>query len=357
MYKVYDTIIIGGGVLGSSIAYYLSESQKEDIAVIEKEYPLAGASGANQGLIWVQTKSPAWYCEVSYYSAELYKYLNRKIGDIEYRRTGGIVPLFTEEEKEHAQKSVEERCELGITTQILSRKEALALEPALSPDILGATYCEADGNVNPFRLVNQYMQKAKEQGVVYETNQEVLNIEAQNQGYIIYTPNETYYCKKLVLSAGLGLTKLGRMLGITVPIHPEQGQMLVTEAIPPLIHHTFAGIRQAYNGELLIGNTHSLTNVCTNTDLDVASQIAQFAIKCIPALSKIKIVRNFAGIRVMTDDGLPIMGEIEGFQNLYIAVMHSGITLAPLVGTLMAQLITRQETELLLERFNISRFC
>lgn len=356
MQKEYDTIIIGGGVIGSGIAYHLSEVQPDGILVIEKNFPLCGTSGSTQAWIWIHSKSPSWYAEFSMYSAELYGYLQRKIGDIEFDRAGGISPLFSASEQEQAKKLAECQAEVGIEIQVLTREEALAREPALSPKIFGAMYSNADGNVNPMRLVEQYMRAAKKNGVTYEYRNPVTHIEKNRGVFTVTTAKMTYTCKKLVLSAGVWTKELGGMLGIKVPIKPVRGQIIITEPLPPLLKHTLSIMRQANNGEVLIGNSQENVGFDRRSTVDVMIETAKMGVRYVPALANAQVVRSFAGLRVMPEDEFPIIGAVPGFENLYIAALHSGITLSPLIGTLMTELITENETSIPIDRLSIARF-
>jgi sarcosine oxidase subunit beta len=104
MKREYETIIVGGGVIGNSIAYHLSEINPSDTLLIEKNYPLSGTSGSTQAWVWVHTKTPSWYGEFSMFSAEMYPYLSRKIGDIEYNRNGGLAS-FSQKRREKWRKN------------------------------------------------------------------------------------------------------------------------------------------------------------------------------------------------------------------------------------------------------------
>ncbi|HWR08190.1 FAD-dependent oxidoreductase [Sporomusa sp.] len=352
----YDTIIVGGGVIGSGIAYHLSEVQPNGILVLDKDFPLNGTSGSTQGWVWIQSKVPSWYGELSMFSADLYEYLPRRIGDIEYKRTGGIGPFFTEEERELAKRLAETQAGVGIHIDILSREETLAREPSLSPDIVGSTYCSIDGNVNPMRLVEQYMRAAKKNGVTYEYSNPVVAIEKKQGSYIVTAKRGTYSCKKLILSAGVWTQAVGKMLGIDIPVFPVRGQIIVTEPVAPLFKHTLSSMRQASNGEVLIGYTKEYAGFDRSTTLDVMEETANFGVKVVPVLAKAKIVRSFAGLRVMPQDEIPIIGHIPGFDNLYIAVMHSGITLSPLAGAIITELITEGESSIPIDCLSITRF-
>lgn len=356
MSREYDTIIIGGGIIGNGIAYHLSEVQSDGILVLDKNYPLSGTSGSTQAWIWIHSKSPSWYAEFSLYSAELYGYLQRKIGDIEFDRAGGISPFFTETEREQAFKLAECQAEVGIEIQVLNREDALAREPALSPKILGAMYSPADGNVNPMRLVEQYMRASKKNGVTFEYYNPVTGIEKQQGSFIVTTAKTVFRCKKLILSAGIWTRELGKLLGIDVPVKPVRGQIIITEPLAPLMKHTLSIMRQTSNGEVLVGNSQENAGLDRRSTLDVMIETANMAVKYVPDLAKAKVVRGFSGLRVMPEDEFPIFGVVPGIENLYVAALHSGITLSPLIGTLMTELITGGETSVPIDRFSITRF-
>ncbi|WP_257347479.1 NAD(P)/FAD-dependent oxidoreductase [Pseudalkalibacillus decolorationis] len=352
----YETIIVGGGVIGNSIAFHLSERDQEGILVIDKNFPLSGTSGSTQAWVWVHNKTPASYAEFSMYSAELYPYLSRKIGDVEYKRTGGLSPFFTEKDLEKAHKLAQKYSELGIKIKVLNKEEVLAKEPSLSPDVVGATFSKVDGNINPFRLVDLLIRASKKQGVAYSYYNRVLDIERTENAFIVHTQKETYLCKKLILAGGAWSKELGSYLGIHVPVKQVRGQIMVTEPLAPLLNYTISGMRQAINGEVLIGYSMEEVGFDRRGTLDVIQETANMAIRYVPSLANANVVRCFSGIRAMPKDGYPIIGHVPGVQNLYVAAMHSGITLAPLIGTLMTELILDGETSIPIDDYSITRF-
>lgn len=356
MKREYETIIVGGGVIGNSIAYHLSENNSGSTLVIEKDYPLSGTSGSTQAWVWVHTKTPSWYGEFSMFSAEMYPYLARKIGDIEYNRNGGLAFFYSEDEREMAKRLAESQAKVGIEIQVLDQDELRAIEPAISPEIPGATYSPLDGSVNPMRLVEMYMKAAKKNGVTFEYYNQVINIEKKQGAFEVTSQKGVYYAKNLVIAAGVWSAELGKMLGVKIPVRPVRGQIIVTEPLAPLLNHTFSGMRQSKNGEILVGYSKEEVGFDRSSTLDVMQETAAMAVKIIPSLAKANIVRCFSGIRVMPEDELPIIGSIPGVENLFIAAMHSGITLNPLVGTLMAELIKEGEPSIPLDHYSISRF-
>lgn len=352
----FETIIIGGGVVGSSIAYHLSEQNKEGILVLDKKFPLSGTSGSTQAWVWVHNKTPSWYAEFSMYSAELYPYLSRKIGDVEYKRTGGLSPFFNEADREKAVRLAESYEEIGIKIKVLSREEVLEKEPTINPTVTGATFSTIDGNVNPFRLVDMYMRAAKKNGVQYSTYNRVTDIQKLSGQFMVVSDKETYVCKNLILAGGTWSRELGKMLGVTIPVNQLRGQILVTEPLKPFLNYTISGLRQAFNGEVLIGYSMEEAGFNRATTLDVIQETANMAVHYVPGLRKAKIVRAFSGIRALPEDGLPILGKIPGIENLYVAATHSGVTLSPLIGTLMTELILDGDTSIPIDRYSISRF-
>ncbi|MFT4416971.1 NAD(P)/FAD-dependent oxidoreductase [Fredinandcohnia humi] len=352
----FETIVIGGGVIGSGIAYHLSERYKEGILVLDKKFPMNGTSGSTQAWVWVHNKTPSWYAEFSMYSAELYPYLSRKIGDVEYKRTGGLSPFFKEEDREKAQQLADSYQNIGIKIKVLSRDEVLEKEPSINPKVVGATFSTIDGNVNPFRLIDMYMRAAKKNGVQYSTNTKVTAIEKKDGKFIVIADQKTYVCKNLILAGGTWSRELGKMVGIDIPINQLRGQILVTEPLKPFLNYTISGLRQANNGEVLVGYSMEQAGFDRSTTLDVIQETANMAIHYVPSLKKAKVVRAFSGIRAMPEDGFPIIGKVPDVENLYVAATHSGVTLSPLIGTLITELIVDGEASIPIDRYSISRF-
>lgn len=357
MIKHYDVIIIGCGVIGSSIAYHLSEKKQKEILVLDKGFPLSGTSGSTQAWVWVHNKTPSWYGELSMYSAELYPFLRKKIGDVEYKRTGGIAPFFHEADRETALRLAEAQAEVGIDVQVLDRDEVLQKEPALSPSIAGATYSYIDGNVNPFRLVELYVKAARKNGVQCSFYNPVLDVSKNKSHFNVLTKKEgTVTAEKVIIAGGPWTKEMGEWLGVDIPVKQVRGQIIVTEPLAPLLSHTIGGMRQAENGEVLIGYSKEEVGYDRRTTLDVIQDTSNMAVEYVPALAHANVVRSFAGIRVIPKDGFPIVGAIPGVENAFIATMHSGITLSPLIGTLMTELLIGGGTSIDLDRLSIRRF-
>jgi sarcosine oxidase subunit beta len=354
--KHYETIIIGAGVIGSSIAYHLSEKKQKEILVIEKGFPLSGTSGATQAWVWVHSKTPNYYGELSLRSADLYTKLEKKIGNIDYIRSGGLAPFFHEEDFEKAIRLKEHQAKVGIEIEVLTKEEVLDKEPYFSPKVVGATFCKLDGNVNPFKLLKGYIQASKKNGVEFSFYNSVETINQTSSCYVVTTSKGTFTSKQLVLAGGPWSKELGELIGIQIPIKQVRGQILVTEPLAPILRHTIGGMRQLDNGIVLVGYSKEEVGFDRRGTLDVLQETAKMAIDFVPNLSKANIVRAFSGIRVIPEDDLPIFGEIPDRKNLFVATMHSGMTLSPIIGEQLSELIVNGDCTYPMERYSISRF-
>lgn len=355
--KQYNTIIIGGGVIGNSIAYHLSEKSKERVAVIERDFPLSGTSGATQAWIWVHTKRPASYAYFNKLSSDMYPSLQKEIGDFEYRQQGGIEPFFDEEARLQAIKLAEEQKKWGIPVQVLTRKEVLAKEPEISQNVIGATYSPIDGSVHPFRLVERYMKAAKANGVDYFFYNKVIRSEQKHEGYLLETnKGERLFAHHVVIASGTWSKEAGELFDVHIPVRPVRGQVLVTEQLKPLFSHILMGMRQLKNGEVLVDFTEEEAGFNKRTTFETLEATAKRAVTILPALQDALVIRNFSGLRAIPEDGMPMIGKIPGKDNLFVACMHSGMTLSPLVGSILSDLIVHQKSEVDYSDYLLDRF-
>lgn len=356
MKLVHDVVVIGGGVVGGSVAFYLAEAGRS-VLVVDRAFPASGTSGATQSWVWVHTKHPPFYAQFSLLSARMYPQFEQQLGmNIEYQRTGGISLLFTRDEVEKAQVLVERQRSVGIDVSLLTREEILSLEPAVSPEVLGATYSPVDGNVNALRLVFALMKANQARGVTYWTYTAVTGMELTGDGVIVRTDKGSVAARQVAICAGPWAPQVGSMLGIRIPVRPIRGQVLVTEPLAPLIRHTMVGMRQAVDGPVLIGFSHEDVGYDAGNSLEPILDGARLAQRMVPALADAHVVRCFSGLRAMPKDGLPILGPVPGKPGVFVAALHSGFTLAPLVGMLMAEVMCNKKPSVPLEPYSIARF-
>ena len=354
--KVFKTIIVGCGILGASIAYYLSKKQK-DLLVVDKGYFSSGTSGATQAWVWVHTKQPGFYAQTCLDSAKMYEDLIRDLDvDFEYETSGGLSLIFDEFQLRKAKRLVDTQNQHGITVQLLDRQEVLKKEPNINQEILAATFFAGESSVFPMKLVQGLVQSAANQGVTFSYYNEVLSInKLDNYKYLVNTIKGSFLAEQVVLATGMWSRKIGQSLGIDIPIELIRGELMVTEPLPPLIEHIVSGIRQLKNGKLLIGYSKEYGGFNTETNIKTTVSTAKQAVKMIPRLKQVRILRNFAGVRPIPNDGFPILGEVPDYDGLYVAVTHSGYTLAPYIGKRMAELLLGYSSPIH-PSYQISRF-
>jgi sarcosine oxidase subunit beta len=394
-----DIAVIGGGLIGSAISYFLSQRvvakaalarrrQARDLVLVEAEDLGAGASGACDGLTFTQTKLPGPHLELALKSLALYEELETRFGEeIELERSGGLVVAETQAEWEALKETGQNLRSSGANVEILNGEELRDLEPALSPNLIGASFSPIDGQVNPLVLNFALAQAAKENGVEVRLFWKVRSLEKNKRkaGYCLKGEKGEIEAEKVVVAAGIQTPLLLKSFGLDLPIIPRRGQILVTETAPrilsrPLISASYLrakfatpafpsredeekvdcglSIEQTKAGNFLIGSTREFVGLDKGASWEAMKLLASRAEKALPYLKELSVIRAFAGLRPYTPDGLPVLGEVPGHPGLYVASGHEGdgVMLAPITGKLMAELLLEGKTSFDLAPFAASRF-
>lgn len=367
MNKPVDVIIIGGGVIGTSSAYYAARAGHK-VLLLERDDLAAGTSGACDGAIFLQSKNPGPHLELALESAAMYQTLADELEyDIEYSPRGGMIVAENEQQGALLQELIRKQHSTGLSVELLSIEEARREEPMLAADLWGATYCAADAQVNPIRLAQGFAFAAKRLGVEIRSGVVVQEIIVE-QGRVcgVKTSAGTILAGQVVNAAGVWAPQLLLPLGIDLPIKPRRGQLLVTEPLPPTLKHLLLcacylvakyhpeqldptdrqhrlgvglAVEQTAEGGLLIGSTREFAGFDRRTTLAGMEAIASHARKILPALANVNIIRSFSGLRPYTPNGLPILGPLDGLPGLIMAAGHEGdgIALAPVTGRKVAE--------------------
>jgi sarcosine oxidase subunit beta len=377
-----DVVVIGAGIIGSSIAYHLSQ-YKLHVTLLERGDIAAGSSGACDGLVFLQSKKPGIHLELAMASRRRFEVLVQRLPvPIEYRATGGLVVVETEAEMAAMAQFVNAQQEIGLDVRLLDAHRARQLEPHLSEHLLGATHSPLDGQVNPIALTLGFAMGAKSLGVRVITGTRVKGIDTTaGRVSAVETDAGRIATDIVVNAAGAHAPEIGAMVGLTIPIKPRRGQIIVTEACPPMVRHCLLSakyiaakyhpeiakgngegisIEQTENGNFLLGSTREFVGYDKRTTVEGLQRIAAKTAGILPALAQVNVIRAFAGLRPYTPDGLPILGpvdddEVSGF---IMAAGHEGdgIALSPITGELIAQWIATGKSDIPLDAFQLSRF-
>lgn len=379
--KTSDVLIIGGGVIGTATAYYLSR-RKIRVVLLEKGELAGGTSGACDGLIFLQSKKPGLHLQMALKSQQLYQELAEQLPrSIHYQNKGGLVVMETEQDFKALQASVHTQQANGLEVDILDSRDLLAMEPHLSPKLLGASFSPLDSQVNPIAAAQALALGAQALGATILAGTEALDITRTSQGIdTVRTRQDRFQASIVVLAAGVQTPAIARMLGLEPPITPRRGQILVTESLPPLLGRCLLSARylhakyqtengagnqgggvsmeQSESGNLLLGSTREFAGMNRRTTLSGLQTIARAAAGIIPALRDVQVIRSFAGLRPYTPDGFPILGRVPECPGLILAAGHEGdgIALAPITGRLIAELIADGVPSIPLDAFSYERF-
>ena len=161
----------------------------------------------------------------------------------------------------------------------------------------------------------------------------------------------------VVCAAGSGIPALTAGVGVQVPLDLARGQMFVTERIPPLLRTYVHNIKQTPAGTIVFGTTREpgVKNT-TVTSVEGTHKMLKWASSLVPALANVKLLRSWAGLRLLPPDGYPIIGKPDGVEGLVLAVLHRGVTLAPIVGKVVTDLVTDGKTPHDISPYRLSRF-
>jgi glycine/D-amino acid oxidase-like deaminating enzyme len=336
-----DAIVIGAGVVGTAIAYGLVR-QGLRVLVLDGTDGDLRAAKANFGLVWVQGKGfrqPA-YQQLSRRSAALWPAFARELTaetgiELDYRAEGGIHfcvgQTQWEQRAEKLSRLADQLPGHESCTEMLDRAQLQRLFPKVQfgPEVSGASYGRMDGHVNPLRLLAALQRGFQVRGGNLRTNSPVSRIAPlPGGGFSVDVGTQRFEAARVVVAAGLGSSALGPMVGLDVPLRPQRGQLLVTERLAPILPLPASGLRQTAEGTVMIGVTQEEVGYDLSTTTAAAARMSRQASRVLPALRQAQLVRHWSCLRVMTPDGCPVYAESADHPGAWIALCHSGITLA-----------------------------
>ena len=334
----HDVAVIGGGLMGSAIAWGLARSGQRVVVLDEGDIAFRASRG-NFALVWVHSKGlglprySAWTMQSSDSWAEFARILQDDTGiDVHFERPGGFNLALSERELE-ARANMLERLQSQPGMQrfdyeMLDREAVKKALPHIGPEVTGASYSRFDGHCNSlrlFRALNAGMQKL---GVTYLSERRVERIDFAAGEFTMITPRGEVRAPKIVLAAGIDNARLAPMVGLSVPVRPQRGQLIVTEKTAPFLHYPVQTLRQTDEGGVMMGDSQEEAGADPTVTYPVISVLADRAIRMFPLLANLNIVRTWAALRVMTKDGFPVYDESPTFPGAFSAACHSGVTLA-----------------------------
>ncbi|MAF39607.1 MAG: hypothetical protein CL696_12155 [Chloroflexi bacterium] len=366
-----DVVVVGGGVVGAAVAYYLS-LEGARVQILERQALGSGCSFHGTGMVIsnlreTQSKGPAF--AINRASRNLIGgvcgQLAEETGtDTLYQERPMLLMATSESELAQRKADMQWVSQRGVQVRWLERDEVLALEPRTSPMVLGAVYEEGTAQVDGYRLTLAFAAAAEKRGATVR-QREVVGLEWEGSRVTgVRTPTETVPCDAVVLAMGASAGAASEWVGFPVPVRPLKGQILRLR-LPgkPLDYFVnlleLGTIVPRGDGLTSIGTSYEETDDPQPTE-DFKLRVLSRGMEVLPCLDEAEVVEHLAGFRPLSADICPIIGPVPGWEGLHLAAGHGpwGIQLSPITGRLIADLVLRGETAepLAMEHYLPARF-
>ncbi len=355
-------VVAGAGIVGASIAYHLAK-RGAGVTVVEASQAGAGATGKSFG--WINatfSKTPQSYFELNRLGIAGWRRLQQELkGDLQIQWGGSVAWFPPGDEADTLQKNVWRHLEWGYGATLIDEQELRRLLPAIEPGEIGvAAWSGEEGTVDPLHAASLLLKKAQQYGaeVLWPCAVTEL-ICADRLLRRIETTRGPIEPRALVLACGVDSPRLAEMAGVRVPLKDSPGVLIHIAPQPRVIDRVVLApgthFKQEWDGRIVAGGqiVAGVGTSVTEASVDQAEQILEQVQRFLPALSGVAIERVTLGHRVMPQDEFPLIGFTGRCSNLYVAAMHSGVTLAPLIGELAAREILDGERVSTLEGYRI----
>lgn len=361
-------VVLGGGVIGCSIAYQLAGSGIR-VTVVDRGKLGGGASGVAAGMVAALSEgfSTGEPLKLALGSRalllEMLPQLQEESGiDVEYLCPGILHVALTQEDEEDLKARLEWQEPLGMGVRWLNSQEARHVEPALGEGVLRALFSPQEGHLNSGRLVRAFAQGAARRGATLLPDTEVMGLLSQQRRVTgVRLASGHLEADWVVMASGAWAGQYGDWLGVDIPVRPIMGQILAARILPSPISsgvwHGLTYLLPKADGSIVMGTTREDVGFRDNPTIQGIARILSSAIELVPAMAGASLHKTWAGLRPSSPDGVPILGPVDGWDGVLMAVGHyrSGILLSAATGKLITDYIIGGEEKPLLP-FGLARF-
>lgn len=360
-----DVLVVGGGLAGTALAYYLARHGVE-VVLVERGELNREASGTNAGsfhfqiaihqLTAAETESVRERLEMEVRqqveAAEVWKGLERELdGPLGIHFTGGLMVAETEAQLRllHEKRVIEE--EAGLEIEIFEGEELRTFAPYLAPDLTGASFCPQEGHADPALAAPLFALRAVEAGASIRTHAEVTAVEVDPDGgaqrFAVTTAAGPIRAHRIVNAAGAWANEIAALAGLRLPLRSEGLHLNVTEprehVLVPMVQHIGRRLtlKQTENDTFIIGGgwparPEPRPRRYSTSWESMAGNVA-VAVRVMPLLADVRIVRTWSGVMAFTDDLAPVVGESRRLPGYHTLIATTGFTMSPLMARLLAE--------------------
>ena len=363
MPRAYDVVIIGAGIVGTSIACHLAMQGRPRVAVLDREAAAGmGSTAKAAGGIRAQFSSDI-NIELSKLSLERFERFPAEMGvDVSFTQAGYLWIATQPEEMRIFERNAERQRRHGLSIELLDRDGVARKAPYVrTDDILGGVFHARDGYASPADYVMGYHKRARELGVEFHFGQEVTG----RRGRTVTTTSGEFEGERVVIAAGAWSGKLGELLGFEIPVRPVRRQCFTTEPFPELPHpipmtvdYTSGVYLHSESGGLLVGKADKNEPPGFNEAVDdgFIEAVAMLAMDRVPVLERATVRTAWGGLYEVTPDHHPLIGEIGGGWWIAAGFSGHGVMHAPATGQLLAELLATGRSSLDISSLRMSRF-
>ena len=373
-----DVAVVGAGAIGAACAYFATAAGHR-VTVVDRGAIASGTSSACEGNILISDKEAGPELDLALYSQQVWSKDLAEFGEMwEFEAKGGLVVAVTERGFAAASELIACHRARGITVEDVDATELRDLEPHLNPAITAGAYYPQDAQVQPMLLVAHLLRLAREHGARVLTGAEVTGFLHERDRVVgVRTSSGDLAAGAVVNAAGTWAGEVARLAGVSVPVLPRRGFVLVTEPLPVTVRHKVyaaeyvSGVASSDEalqcspvvegtpaGTILIGASRERTGFDRAFSLEAVARLARGALALFPVLAGVHVMRSYLGFRPYCPDHLPIIGPDPRAPGLWHACGHegAGIGLSAGTGSLLAQALGGGPTALDLAPFAADRF-
>ncbi|MDR1997246.1 MAG: FAD-binding oxidoreductase [Candidatus Margulisbacteria bacterium] len=366
-----DVVIIGGGIMGCAAAYYIAK-RGASVLVLEKEDSIgSGGSSRNGGGVRQSGRDPRELPIAMHGIQHIWPTLAAELDvDVEYCQKGNLRLGKTAAQLKILESLTQKAVSCGLDVRMISGDEAREINPYLSREVMGASWCPTDGHANPLLATLGFYRKARQLGARFISGETVTAIEKiRGRACRVRGAQGVYAGGTIILAAGLGSRPLAWTVGLDVPLQPLLLETLVTEAVDTMFPQMlgtaaadFYGHQSVHHGSFVFGVTSGYEPYARpglpRSSAGAAAAACRSILTYFPALEHIKIIRSWAGWIDDCADHVPVLSFTDEVPGLILACGFSGhgFGISPAVGRLLSEMALDGRPALDLSALRQSRF-